>query len=381
MLKLAHFSVKEYLVSPRIQLGRVSQYGISKRLSDTFISQTCLLYLMQFNTRDTLSRRLEPSFPLAQYAATHWATHARSDDGVIPDILEALIARLLSPYGVPFINFALLYELFPTPSMKTRFDPTPYASALGLEKVLRSLLVGEWQAANDSETVNYSLHVASLAGHETVVRLLLENGAAVNAVNGWHGTALGGASEAGHENIVQLLLENGADVNSTEHGPALWWASWAGHEGIVRLLLKHGAEINSVNGGLGTALSRASEVGHENIVQLLLESGADVNSTDTSQRTALWEASWAGHEGIVRLLLKNGAEINAVNGGLGTALIGASKAGHKNIVRLLLENGADNNSTAVTRLTPLMMGGSDPTLRSGLVWKAAASRSIWDVGI
>jgi ankyrin repeat protein len=46
------------------------------------------------------------------------------------------------------------------------------------------------------------------------VKLLLENGAEVNAEGGEYGNALQAASYRGNKAIVKLLLENGAEVNA-----------------------------------------------------------------------------------------------------------------------------------------------------------------------
>ena len=51
-------------------------------------------------------------------------------------------------------------------------------------------------------------------GNEAVVKLLLENGADVNAQGGQYGNALQGAVQSGNEAVVKLLLEDGADVNA-----------------------------------------------------------------------------------------------------------------------------------------------------------------------
>jgi len=47
-LRLAHFSVKEYLISEHIQIGGTPHYRFSKSIADAFISQICLVYLLQF---------------------------------------------------------------------------------------------------------------------------------------------------------------------------------------------------------------------------------------------------------------------------------------------------------------------------------------------
>jgi ankyrin repeat protein len=46
-----------------------------------------------------------------------------------------------------------------------------------------------------------------------IVKMLLENGAEVNAEGGKYGNALHAASFQGHKAIVKLLLEKGVEVN------------------------------------------------------------------------------------------------------------------------------------------------------------------------
>ena len=41
-VKLAHFSVKEYLTGERIRQGSASHYSFNQKLADTLIAQTCL---------------------------------------------------------------------------------------------------------------------------------------------------------------------------------------------------------------------------------------------------------------------------------------------------------------------------------------------------
>lgn len=53
-----------------------------------------------------------------------------------------------------------------------------------------------------------------LQGHTSVVRLLVEHGAAVDARDGAQCTALHAASEGGHPVVVELLLHLGADIDA-----------------------------------------------------------------------------------------------------------------------------------------------------------------------
>jgi ankyrin repeat protein len=61
--------------------------------------------------------------------------------------------------------------------------------------------------------VTMAMHFRQLpvGGHDSVVTLLLEKGADVNAQGGHYGNALQAASHHGYSAIVHSLLEKGAD--------------------------------------------------------------------------------------------------------------------------------------------------------------------------
>ena len=52
--------------------------------------------------------------------------------------------------------------------------------------------------------------------HFDVAKVLIQNGADVNAVNESKETALHLASAKGHVDVVKVLIQNGADVNAVE---------------------------------------------------------------------------------------------------------------------------------------------------------------------
>ncbi|MCJ1467022.1 hypothetical protein MMC07_005644, partial [Pseudocyphellaria aurata] len=83
-----------------------------------------------------------------------------------------------------------------------------------------------------------------------------------------------------------------------------------GHEQVVKLLLANGAEVNAQDKDGANALQAASAKGHEQVVKLLLANGAEVNAQDKDGANALQAASAEGHEQVVKLLLANGAEVN-----------------------------------------------------------------------
>ena len=81
---------------------------------------------------------------------------------------------------------------------------------------------------------------------------------------------------------------------------------------VLRLLLEHGADVNARRKNGFTPLHIASIFGILEVVRLLLEHGADVKAEDNRSRTALRVAedrpSRTGREEIKELLLEHKAK-------------------------------------------------------------------------
>lgn len=71
---------------------------------------------------------------------------------------------------------------------------------------------------------------------------------------------------------------------------------------VVRLLLDSGASIDAVNSHNNTPLHWASHDGHVDVVRLLLERGADSARAGQEGKTAAQHAETSGHDVIVSLL-------------------------------------------------------------------------------
>ena len=196
---------------------------------------------------------------------------------------------------------------------------------------------------------------------ENLAKLLLRCGARANSRAGYFNqTPLHGASYYGPLSLVQLLVEKGADVNAIDNEgmSVLMRAVEADNLEIAKFLLQQGAKqtINTVHHFTNsTALFRAKSAP---MVQLLLENGADVTSTDRHGTTVLSNAI-REDVSLIKLLLKNGVDVNKQDREGKTALLLAVDATHYGgdveTVKLLLENGADVNLADNEGNTPLLI--------------------------
>ena len=310
LVRLAHSSVRDYLISDRIGTSPAAYYALNKALSHSFITECCLTYLLQF--KGPVDVRSPRTFPLVQYAAQFWTHHFQKSGITAREELENMAFTLLTSDQVPYLNWCELYN-----------PDKPW--------------LDEW---NDQYGRKGSpLYYMSLLGLSQLCKRLLAADADPNASGGLYCTPLVAASKNGHENVVELLLESKADPNTEyyEDTTPLIVAASGGYVKIVEGLLSRGARVNgnSRSGWLEeTALSAAAGRGHEKIVQTLLDAGADPTrySRKLSEGPPIVEAALNGHDTVVKQLLLSSPAYETQE-----ALIAAASNGHENIVRLLIE--------------------------------------------
>jgi hypothetical protein len=247
IVALAHYSVQEYLVSDRIRQGSAKQYSMQEAKCQSAITRGSLKYLMQL--QQPLEEESLRVFALAKYSAEFWSSHLRKTKDEMEQVSH-LTMGLLTREEPAYLNWLRLH------------DPDDPWEKTDLEKSADSILV--------------PLYYAALLGLSTVTKLLLDQGAEVNAQGGHYGNALQAASAEGHEQVVKMLLNAGANVNAQGgyYGNALQAALVGGHERVVKTLLDTGAEVNAEGGEYGNALQAASWRGYEQVVKTLLEAGA-----------------------------------------------------------------------------------------------------------
>ncbi|THZ62334.1 hypothetical protein D6C88_08618, partial [Aureobasidium pullulans] len=306
-IRLAHFSVKEYLISDNVRNANYQAWLIQP-IAAASVASVLLTYLLCLEM-ETAEDEIASAYPLAFYAAKHWTYFGRvadSEDTRLHILIDKLLlepgrrSRWLSVYN-PDTGRRFRKTSLPTP------EPLYYASLCGLEQVSIRLLKG---------------------------------GADVNTVGGEYENALQAAAAGNHENITKLLINWGANVNAYNSVSTLQVASKGICGNIVRLLLANGAHVNAHSGMYGNALQAACARSNADTVQILLGYGADVNAQGGSRYGSALQAACAkGETETVRLLLNRGADVNARGGHHGSVLRAACFRDDAEIVRVLLDSG------------------------------------------
>ena len=156
------------------------------------------------------------------------------------------------------------------------------------------------------------IHAFAGRGATSVVKLLIDKGADINAEDDKKMTPLIRAVICRHEETVTLLLDKGANLESKFDGnTALIEAAMQNHERIVKRLLEKGAEKEAKNTKGHTALHIAAANAYVKVVQALLDAGANINTKDNKKLTPLMSAALCKKLWMVILLLERGADVEA----------------------------------------------------------------------
>ena len=309
-VRLAHFSVQEYLVSDRLAKSRASHFHISFEISHIRLAAASLIYLQwakDYLKQDTgypiwslsdVVRRgcvaipgdqfamgLIEKVPLLSYACRSWYLHVRLCEGYLPERVIRLVENFLecqerisffenatydyfddaADKGCHSSRHALLRKFGFSPNFceirkKSDFIASPlfHAARLGLVDVVTALLretnksrVSLHQPLHQSltpGTLGDELRIACFYNHEKVVEILLNAGADVEAVGGAFKTAMGASmhSITPSHAIIQMLLERVEKVHPDVDWTVGWALRWAAMEGHLPVVSTLMSKISCV---------------------------------------------------------------------------------------------------------------------------------------
>ncbi|KAK3896805.1 hypothetical protein C8A05DRAFT_48313 [Staphylotrichum tortipilum] len=401
---LAHFSIKEYLVSQRIAQGPAARFGFSEEDAHLYIARCCLAYHFQRDAAGISVR--EPSrrkgdnddrYWLDIYAAANWPDHlekvprARWPRDVCDAATRALATR--SSALAVTVSCSTLY----LKNDLMRLLPHVFTASRGFLQLTNMLLSSHKYLTQ--EDLDLALEAAT-AGHRTaVIDLLLGKGARIH-VTSRPGAKTGAAApppvtddllDAAAEALgdetdgfnFSIVPEEYGWTNDHRRGSPLQRACYSGDRKTVQTLLDSGTDVNAQGGYYGTALQAACAQGSEadlGLVTLLLQSGADVNAQGGYFGSALQAAAAStspSSTSFTAMLLRYGAEVNqggGVYGYYGTPLQAAVAArprlGEPELVILLLDHGA-NIDTEGGHYGTALMAACYPSLDSAMGCEAA----------
>ncbi|KAF2107370.1 hypothetical protein BDV96DRAFT_558043 [Lophiotrema nucula] len=352
-VSLAHFSVKEYLISGKILGSRSSvihKYNVDLLDADLYIAKASLTYISSPELGEVFVNGsnlddLRKEYKFLDYAILYGGTHLRplqdADETVITllngifrpeigggsetaglneELMDCLI-RLLSSEAedhggtvdlhdpetadrlIEAINSNVLFASLPDRKIQTVYC-----------KLFHELftVLNDWRSKEHPLDI-YPLYYASLFGWQPGVRRILEsdpNQREMHVLN----HALRAASVGGFVDVIDLLHQAGATVDAHlgyDLGSSIQSAAYKGNEDAVRKLLELGAHPDSgepfhrTGGTVGSALQGAALNDNYKLVQLLIDHSADINSNKGWLGTPLQAALELGKISMAMFLIEN----------------------------------------------------------------------------
>lgn len=220
------------------------------------------------------------------------------------------------------------------------------AAEAGHDEIVKILLNAGADICNTSCMGNTALHEAALQGHAGIAQTLLNAGVDARVVNYMGKTARDYAKERGHKNIDVLIKDHlqqitgsaGSGVTQEDYNDQLIDAAIHGNAEVIKTCLAAGANVEATACDLSvrkTALMLAAEKGNAEAVKALIAGGANIDAADDFGWTSLLSAIDKGHTGTVRILLAAGAAEQCDVKKLRECLASAAFRGNKEVVDLV----------------------------------------------
>ena len=307
-ISFAHYSVEEFLESPRILKSPMADFYMDRNSVNRELAISCLQYL-SFSDFATLSPRPTtiPSshgkvsvahlkkYSLLGYAANNWYKHLRKS-GPTSESFDDEVQKHMQWFLHPNVNgfhYAYWQQV-----VNRRFSSLRHRKAFVLDL-----------------SIHPPLYLAIGFGLDTVASYLLSQMAQheIAAMHSYGLTPLHAAAMQGHPDMLETLLKAGVPIDAPTGGraarklTALHIAAEAGHIPAVRFLLKAGASPHARSTAGTTPFYKAVRGGCETVIDDLYNAGSDVNVRTWDNWTPLVEAIIENNVPVVKKLLAWGA--------------------------------------------------------------------------
>lgn len=234
-------------------------------------------------------------------------------------------------------------------NVRSTFEKTPLhraAKAIFAEPSIRVLL--EYGA--DVQAIDFlgntPLHYAASKCDHKGVELLLANNAAINTVNNYdmtplHCISLNQATNAAR--MIQVLLVEGADPTIQDFKGEtilhLVCKEFDSFPEVLQHIIRKGGDVNQPNKMGEYPLHLAYK--YKNLTSILIQSGADLEVRNRKGLTPLVKAILEKKKTVMDALIEAGADVNAATYMGWTPLHYATWTGSTGFVQILIDNGAD----------------------------------------
>lgn len=269
IVSLAHYFVKEYLLSQRVLRGEGAAFFMEGAFTHSYLAKCCLRYLLRFDHPNALYVYHHEDFQpaaLADYCIHYWIEHVRAATTDEPSLGDAIL-ELLNEDKNAYFNWLRRYGTDRAPS---REGDLPFGKHLT------------------------PLYVASQFGLTGAVkRILSDRQSDVNANCGYFGTALQAAIYAQHTQVVDFLVAAGAicDKNTTEAMSAAGVARQQflsfglAQPASARTILESAAMQERCAAIAHTGERKLVHVRRAAVMQELLDRGAETDEQETEHDT------------------------------------------------------------------------------------------------
>ncbi|KAG5761735.1 hypothetical protein H9Q72_010154 [Fusarium xylarioides] len=330
-IDLAHYSVYQFLQSPKIEGNRENELYLDKSLGNIELLTACIRYLTIENvSAGGIAEEVEAALedddlyispevftntPFLQHAVSNWPAYAsKLSDAELKDIW----ASVLLPFFEPSSNYfkfwvrkaRYLHGYYKYPPGIT---PLHVAAAHGLPNLATILLEDShlskatWQISKAKMGSRTPLHMAIENGQNSVIELLLGLDL-IDSTDERGRTPLHLAIECANEEAVTKLILAGANVNHCEADgrTPLFIAIENNWDGLATQLAEMASHHTAMPDGRGP-LHLAAQTGSTTWMKCLMLALAPraINKPDNRGWSPLLYAVDRGHLDVVKLLLSN----------------------------------------------------------------------------